>query len=142
MNKAKLLALTSILFFSLIILDQFSKYLIRFQGGFYLCNTGIAWGIKLPSFLFWIFWILIVFFILYLIYRELFQKNSFNILFLSALILILGGTMGNLIDRTLFGCIIDFIDLRVWPVFNLADSFITIGALLIIFKSQFSIFKK
>ena len=41
--------------------------------------------------------------------------------------LILGGALGNLFDRVRFGCIIDFIDFRVWPVFNIADSAITIG---------------
>jgi signal peptidase II len=42
--------------------------------------------------------------------------------------LILGGAIGNIWDRHLHGYVIDFIDLRVWPVFNLADSAITVGA--------------
>jgi len=45
-----------------------------------------------------------------------------------ALGLILGGSLGNLIDRLLLGYVTDFIDLRVWPVFNLADASIVIGA--------------
>jgi signal peptidase II len=48
-----------------------------------------------------------------------------------ALCFILGGTLGNLIDRLRCGCVIDFIDFRIWPVFNLADSFITIGAVML-----------
>ena len=44
--------------------------------------------------------------------------------------LILGGAVGNLIDRVRFGGVVDFLDFRVWPVFNLADSCITIGAVL------------
>jgi signal peptidase II len=44
--------------------------------------------------------------------------------------LILGGAMGNLMDRIRFGSVIDFLDFRVWPVFNVADSCITIGAVL------------
>ena len=44
--------------------------------------------------------------------------------------LILGGAIGNLIDRLRIGAVIDFLDFRIWPVFNLADSCITIGALL------------
>ena len=43
------------------------------------------------------------------------------------LALILGGAIGNLIDRLRVGYVIDFLDLRVWPVFNVADSCITIG---------------
>ena len=46
--------------------------------------------------------------------------------------LVLGGAVGNLIDRLRLGYVIDFIDLRVWPVFNLGDSAITIGVALLI----------
>ncbi len=45
--------------------------------------------------------------------------------------LILGGAVGNLIDRLRFGSVVDFLDFRVWPVFNLADSCITVGAALL-----------
>ena len=48
-----------------------------------------------------------------------------------ALSLILAGALGNLVDRLFFGYVIDFIDFRVWPVFNLADSAITVGAVLL-----------
>lgn len=47
-----------------------------------------------------------------------------------ALGLILGGAMGNLLDRIRFGAVIDFLDFRIWPVFNVADTCITIGAVL------------
>ena len=40
---------------------------------------------------------------------------------------ILGGTIGNLIDRIAYGSVIDFLDFRIWPVFNFADGFVTIG---------------
>lgn len=43
--------------------------------------------------------------------------------------LLLGGTIGNLIDRIRLGYVVDFIDFRIWPAFNIADSAITIGAL-------------
>lgn len=48
-----------------------------------------------------------------------------------ALSLILAGAIGNLIDRICFGYVIDFLDFRIWPVFNVADSAITIGAILL-----------
>ena len=47
-----------------------------------------------------------------------------------SLALILGGAIGNWIDRLRFQAVIDFLDFRVWPVFNVADSAITIGVAL------------
>ena len=53
-----------------------------------------------------------------------------------ALSLILGGALGNVLDRIMYGAVIDFIDLHYanlhWPAFNIADSAICIGAALII----------
>jgi signal peptidase II len=46
--------------------------------------------------------------------------------------LLWGGALGNLIDRVYFGYVVDFLDFRVWPVFNIADSAITIGAVWLI----------
>ncbi len=48
--------------------------------------------------------------------------------------LIAGGAAGNLIDRLRFGYVIDFLDFRVWPVFNIADAAITAGVGLFIWK--------
>ncbi len=48
------------------------------------------------------------------------------------LALMLGGAIGNLIDRVRLGHVVDFLDLRVWPVFNVADSAITIGVTVMI----------
>ena len=45
---------------------------------------------------------------------------------------ILGGTIGNLIDRVAYSYVIDFLDFRIWPVFNLADSFVCIGVIVLI----------
>lgn len=42
--------------------------------------------------------------------------------------LVAGGALGNLYDRIRFGCVVDYLDFLVWPVFNLADSCITVGA--------------
>ena len=49
-----------------------------------------------------------------------------------ALALQLGGAAGNLLDRLLKGYVVDFIDLRIWPVFNLADAAITVGVVLLL----------
>ncbi len=49
-----------------------------------------------------------------------------------ALGLVLGGALGNVVDRFMYGAVVDFIDLRFWPVFNIADSAITIAIILLI----------
>ena len=49
--------------------------------------------------------------------------------------LILGGALGNLADRISLGKVVDFIDFGIWPVFNIADSCITIGAVVLIFST-------
>jgi signal peptidase II len=51
----------------------------------------------------------------------------------TALGLVLGGTMGNLIDRLRFGSVTDFIDFVVWPAFNVADSAVVVGTALMAF---------
>src|SRR4051812_26537278 len=59
-------------------------------------------------------------------------------LFCAALALILGGALGNLIDRLRFGQVVDFLDFHAagwhWPAFNVADSAITVGAVLLILE--------
>ena len=49
-----------------------------------------------------------------------------------ALALLAGGAVGNLIDRLRVGAVIDYVDLSVWPVFNLADVAVTLGAGLLV----------
>lgn len=67
----------------------------------------------------------------------LLARHSHQRLFSLALSLILGGALGNLIDRLLHGHVIDFLDFHYagwhWPAFNVADSAIVCGALLLVF---------
>ena len=51
--------------------------------------------------------------------------------------LLLGGALGNLIDRVRFGHVIDFFDFRIWPVFNIADIAIVVGVAAIIYAILF-----
>ena len=60
-----------------------------------------------------------------------------NMLSKSALGLILGGTAGNLIDRLYLGYVTDFIDFKVWPAFNVADSAVNIGVAIILVYALF-----
>ncbi|MDD4909909.1 MAG: signal peptidase II [Candidatus Omnitrophica bacterium] len=85
-------------------------------------NTGAAFGIfKDQASVFVLIGILAVCFIIFNLRRDGASGRW-------ALLLILAGAIGNLIDRARLGYVIDFIDFRVWPVFNIADSAITIGA--------------
>ena len=69
----------------------------------------------------------------------LINQNRKNMLIMLGLLLILGGALGNLYDRVLYGYVIDFIYLNIadfyWPAFNIADSAISIGVILFIFGS-------
>jgi len=62
------------------------------------------------------------------------MPRSWGIRFWLGLGLVLGGAVGNWVDRLHTGGVIDFLDFRIWPVFNLADSGITCGAVWIIFQ--------
>ena len=68
----------------------------------------------------------------------LLRTYSRQTLFCFALSLILGGAIGNVIDRVLFGAVIDFLDFHVagyhWPAFNVADAAITCGAVLLVWE--------
>ena len=69
----------------------------------------------------------------------LLRKYAAQTLFCLALSLILGGALGNVIDRLLFGAVVDFLDFHVlgyhWPAFNVADSAISCGAVLLIWDA-------
>jgi signal peptidase II len=56
--------------------------------------------------------------------------------------MIIGGAIGNVIDRSIYGAVMDFLDVHInvyhWPAFNVADSGITVGALILVFDSLFA----
>jgi signal peptidase II len=114
----------------IIVLDQALKYLtITNKNPFtdsFICNSGISFGLSLNLVLFWFFWFLALFVLSFLVKKF---KNFF-------LLLALAGALSNLIDRLLLGCVIDYISILNFPVFNLADFFISFGflAFLVFFK--------
>lgn len=117
-----------LIFLIFIAVDQISKYLIRSKGGFYICNANVAWGIPISGYFFWIFAGLFVCFLFFCLKKGYFEKNIiwFSLLF--------SGFLGNIIDRVVFGCVIDFIDLKFWPVFNFADVFIVFGVVILLVR--------
>jgi len=97
-------------------------------------NRGAAFGILKNQLL--LFVMISCFAILLILFHLKNKKNPF--FFKVSLSLILAGAVGNLIDRLRFGYVIDFLDLRFWPVFNLADSALTIGVLLLSWELLFN----
>ena len=101
----------------------------------YVQNTGAAFGLLRGAHMLFIVCSLLV---IGWIVRELRLRPSMEGRLLWGCALILGGATGNLIDRVRLGYVVDFIDLRVWPVFNVGDSAITIGVGLLIWRSLFA----
>ncbi len=120
----------SILIFILVLVDQITKVIFKNKSFLifnYTTNTGAAFSLfQNQNLLLIIASVIILIFLIYL-----YKKYPKIQLYLS---LIIAGTIGNLIDRIFLGYVRDFIDLRVWPVFNIADSLGVIGVLLIAYS--------
>lgn len=141
MNKKNIFIFSIALF--IVFLDQLTKFIIKknFELSHsiplinnilhftYVTNTGSAFGLfKGFNLIFVLFSIIVVIVILH--YLKKIKQNE-NLLQFSVGLL-LGGTIGNLIDRITYGFVVDFIDFRIWPVFNIADSTVTTSAILLI----------
>lgn len=92
-------------------------------------NSGIAFSLPFDSFLIIIAICAIIMILSYYAWREIAQKKSVAFF---ALILIIFGAYSNLLDRLKFGAVADYIDLKYFTVFNLADAMITIGAVVLL----------
>ncbi len=100
----------------------------------YVQNTGAAFGFLRGKTLFFIVVaVLVLGFIIFLAPRLSREKPLLGLVFG----LLLGGALGNLIDRIRFGYVIDFLDFRVWPVFNIADMAIVVGVCFLIWEIWF-----
>jgi signal peptidase II len=129
----------------IISLDQASKVYIQYnmqigesipviQGIFhitYIENPYTAFGLFRYQTIFFVIAASISLILIILIYKKIiFKKDPFMYI---PLTLVLGGAIGNLIDRVrIDGRVIDFIDFRIWPVFNFADSAIVCGMLILL----------
>ncbi len=93
------------------------------QIGFYP-NYNLAFGLPLPNVLIIILVIIILLFLCYCWRLNLITEKNWNVLAVSLIII---GALSNLFDRLFFGYVIDYLNIFIWPVFNLADAFIVIG---------------
>ncbi|GAB6138504.1 signal peptidase II [Halanaerobaculum tunisiense] len=128
-------------FLTILILDQLTKYLVvknfflyqsipiikEFFHLTYVQNKGAAFGILQGRLIFFIVVTCLLVAMLIYFYQELPLDNLGNQI---ALGLALAGALGNLIDRIRLGYVIDFLDFRVWPVFNIADSAIVVAVFI------------
>lgn len=99
-------------------------------------NSGIAFGLDLNYYLIVLFYLIIIPVLILILFFEYKQKNTFNILGLTFIIL---GSLSNLVDRLLWGAVIDYIDLKYYSVFNLADVMIVFGVIIIITRFKINI---
>lgn len=130
---------------AVVILDQFSKYIVVENMALgesipiieevfhltYILNPGAAFGMFAHNRLFFIAIAVVVISIIIWARREI-LASPWEVK--AGCGLFLGGAIGNLIDRVRQGLVIDFFDFRIWPVFNIADIAICIGVGLIIWN--------
>ncbi len=133
----------------LVAADQLSKFWIRsnlatgeslFKVGFFrltrVHNSGAAFGLfQGQSFLLTIIALVsvaaLLLYVFFFHHKFPFLDNRLGKL---ALGLVLSGTVGNLIDRIRFGYVTDFIDVGIWPAFNIADSAIVVGIIMLAYS--------
>ena len=163
LNRKRSIIIYSIIA-AIVILDQVTKYLVKSYmslydstsliGDFlrftYIENPGMAFGIQFQN-KFWFTFLSIIAAIIVIFY--LFRMPNERFIFRFSLAMILGGAIGNLIDRLAYGRVVDFIDVEFfdislpsfsflfvnfpgyymtrWPVFNIADSAVTCGMILL-----------
>lgn len=101
----------------------------------YLQNTGAAWGIFTDSTILLAILSLVCFIFIANYIKRLQIRDKWSIISFG---LLLGGILGNFVDRVLYGYVIDFIDFKIfgydYPVFNFADMMIVIGCFMIVVK--------
>lgn len=142
LNKTRIL----FLIFSVLLGDQLTKYLalqylapdriikvFPFFNLVYVENRGTVFGMfkEIGSVFFIPVGLIVTVFLIYLCFKD--PKNQI------VYSLIIAGALGNIIDRLIYGHVIDFIDLHAggihWPAFNIADMAITLGIVLFIYRS-------
>lgn len=130
-----------------VVLDQITKQLFWRNGQNYdlidgylhitlIKNAGAAFGVFQGGRLFFIVASIVAAVLITVVALRLPRTDNLRRLLLG---LILGGAVGNLIDRVLFGEVIDFLQIgfrgHYWPVFNVADMAVTIGAVLLVLQA-------
>ena len=121
------------LIISLVGYEEYVSLIKNFLGITYVKNTGIAWSLFDNN---QIFVAIISLLIILVISYYSFKNKPKNNIEKMAYSLVLGGAIGNFIDRIIYRGVIDFISVKIfgydYPIFNLADSFIVIGVIILL----------
>ena len=129
-TRRRIIALPLITF-ALIVADQISKSLAR-DAGTYTRNIGISFGLfrgveNINEIMIVVASLALLLFIYLLVFRTEDPYTG------AGFVLLISGTAGNLTDRVIYDGVIDFISIGRFPIFNFADSYLTIGVALILF---------
>lgn len=128
----------------LVFIDQVTKYVfydLQWLDSWWLMtpllNTWIAWSLPVPQWLIITLSLVLIVGVFWFLssssWKTFCDKNRDCIHYhLMAIILFVSGATGNLLDRFLYGGVRDFIDFHVWPVFNLADTFLTLAVIVML----------
>lgn len=141
----------SVIIFASVVFDQLTKYIAltklkpifdhKFIPGIiefrFHTNDGIAWGML--GGMRWIFIpisIISILVVMFLLFR---YRKKFSLLLGISLSMIVGGGIGNQIDRIVYGEVVDFLNFQFidFPIFNIADCFVTVGAALAVISILF-----
>ena len=147
-NKEKIYSIACIL----LMIDQFIKVCVRsnmklfeeikiipkFFSIYYVENKGAAFSI----FVGWTFILIIISFIsLYVLDRYIKKEINFSKLKILSIGFIIGGIVGNLVDRIFYGSVIDYLSFNLFgysaPIFNVADIGITVGSIILVISLLF-----
>ena len=135
------------LFAILSIFDRVTKSIVRLFGDaysdtprfielVYACNPHSAFSIPIPWILVYTLCAVVIVIGVRMIF--LFGKNQTSpIIRAFPYVLLIVGAVSNCVDRVLYGCVVDFISVGWWPIFNLADSYIVIAVVWIMFEEMF-----
>ena len=133
---------------SVLVVDQGSKYLVRWQMDLgesiplienlfhltYIENPGAAFGMLANKTVLFVILTVVIVGVMAYIALKMANKKSWSFY---ALALVIGGALGNLIDRVAKQTVTDMFDFRIWPIFNVADMALVIGLLYIAYRLVF-----
>ncbi len=148
MHKKHFDKLEGILFFCIIFLDQAVKYVVK-SGMIlgesiplvphifhltYVLNPGAAFGVLENQRIFFVLMGVVLLFCIWKYYPKIRRMDT---ILHYGCVALAAGAVGNLIDRIQNGLVVDFLDFRIWPVFNIADIAIVVGVLCMIYAMLF-----